>query len=381
MAVMSCEPQVADPRIPVLVGKAWESLRSLQYHQALTLADSAVALGPHLADAQFVRGRVLFELNQFAASETAYLQVLKLDPSYPGAHHNLGNALFGQQRYQDAIIHFRAEAAANSWHAAGAAYMELGQPENALSAMRQAIALDSAYLPVHKSLAELHEQLGQYDQALVHARTSGDHYLTGLMLFHLNRYDQAASLLEHVLTDDPSHHSALYTLGQVQLRRGATDEAQSMLSRANQLRQQHRKIAALGTAARENPTSFAHQIAHANALRDAGHLRKAVQAWLIALVLRPANLELQSNIATAFQQLGDTTEAVARHHQVLQNDSTHVSTLVNLGWHFFQTDRRREAVNLWARAARHHPDHPAISALRETLAQQQPGNAQSSPAQ
>ena len=376
---MACEP--ADPQAPVLVGQAWQYLQSKHYHQAINLADSAVALSPGLADAHFVRGRVLFELNQFAASATAYSRVLELDPAYPGAHHNLGNALFGQQRYRDAVAHFRAEAASNSWHAAGAAHMELGQPDSALSAMRQAIALDSTYLPVHKSLAELHEQQGRYEQALTHARTSGDRYLNGLILFRLNRFDEAASLLETVIATDPSHHSALYTLGQVELRRGATEAAQSLLGRANQLRQQQQEIAALATAARENPTSFSHQMAHANALQHAGQLMEAVQIWLIALSLRPANLELQSNIATAYQQLGDTTQAIARYRQVLSSDSTHVSALVNLGWYFFRTDQRPEAVSLWARAARHHPDHPAIRALRATLAQQQPGNAQSSPAQ
>ena len=374
---VSCERPSADPRAATLVDLAWQHLQSRNYFQALELADSAATLYPRLADAHFIQGRVLFELHQFEASAEAYFAVLDLDPAYPGAHHNLGNALFGQRQYRRAIEQFRLEGSANSWHAVGAAYMEIGQPDSALSAFLLA-ASDTSYGPVHKSLAELYEQQGEFVRALEHARIANDCYLTGLMLFHLNRYEDAKSVLEELTAAEPWHHSAYYTLGQIHLRQGQTDQGQLLLGRAEALRQSHQEVSSLATSARDNPTSFAHQMAHANALRSAGRMAEAVEAWLIALALRPNNLDLQSNIATGYMQLGDSSQALRRFQRVLASDSAHVTTLVNLGWHFFGTGQQQRAVEAWGRAARHHPNHPAIHELRTTLQRQLPDSAQSS---
>ena len=379
VSLCACERSDTDPQALILVEQAWQTLQDQDYHEALALADSAAVLDDRLAEAQFVRGRILFDLNQFNASESAYKVVLQLNPSYPGAHHNLGNALFGQGQYREAILHFRREAAPNSWHAAGAAHVRLGQPDSALAAFLQVTAMDSTYRPVHKSLAELYEQLGQYERALEHAGIAGDRYLTGLMLFHLNRHDDAAKELENVIATDSSHHSAFYALGQVQLRRGEVNEAEELLGQAASLREQEQRIAAAATAARENPSSFSHQMAHAAMLLETGRLTDTIDAWLIALALQPASLDLQSNIGTAYMQLGDTTRAVDRYLRVLSVDSTHATTLVNMGWHYFRTDRRQEAVQVWARAARLHPTHPAIKTLKETLQQQPSGSVQNSP--
>lgn len=375
----ACERSDTDPQALILVEQAWQALHGHNYHDARALADSAAALDGRLAEAHFVRGRILFDLKQYDASESAYEVVLRLNPSFPGAHHNLGNALFGQEQYRAAVQHFRREEAPNSWHAAGAAYVQLGQPDSALAAFHQAVALDSTYIPVHKNLAELYEQLGQYERALEHAKTAGDHYLMGLMLFHLNRHEEAAMELENVIAADSSHHSAFYAMGQILLRRGRLSEAEELLDRASSLREQEQRIASAATAARENPSSFAHQMAYATVLREAGRLTETIDAWLIALALDPASLDLQSNIGTAYMQLGDTTQAVDRYLRVLSMDSTHATTLVNLGWYYFRTERRQDAVQIWARAARHHPTHPAINTLRETLQQQPSGSVQNSP--
>ena len=383
LCVAGCQQSGPDLRAPVMVERAQDALLRQDYHQALTLADSAITLDPGLADGFFVKGRVLFEVNQFAASQVAYENVLRLDPAYPGAHHNLGNALFGQKQFQEAVEHFQREAslrpAPNASHAAGAALMELGQPESALQNLLSAASSDSTYQPVHKTLAELYEQMGQYPAALKHALIADDDYLVGLMLFRLNRFDEAAPRLQSAIESDPLHFSAFYTLGQLYLRQSQNAEAEGMLARAEKLRQNQQRVAALETAARENPASFAHQIAHAAGLQESGRLAEAIDAWLIALALRPGNLGLESNIATAHMQLGNTTQGISRYERILSADSTHVTALINLGWHYFQTERRQNAVELWARAARHHPDHTAVQALRETL--EQFGSAQNRPAQ
>ena len=375
----ACNEPAEDPRALALAAEADEALRIRDYHTALVLADSSLELGGHLADAQFVRGRVYFELGQMARSQEAYESVLAKQPDYPGAHHNLGNALFGQQKYRAALEHFKLEAVAKRaprpWHAAAATFVQLAMPDSARAAYQYALRLDSAYAPAHAGLAELSEQEGDFGQALRHAERAlalapdhGQyHYLAGLMLTRLERFEEALALLERAIHLRPWDYSAAYTLGQALQQLGREDKARQWLSQANASRAEQQRIARLGSDARAMPTNFMHQVNYADALRNAGRLSEAVDMYLIALALRPQNPDLRNNLATAYMQQGDTTRALNEYRAVLSRDSTNAVAWLNIGWHLARTNRMRQAVRAWGAAARHHPGHPGVLALRELL--------------
>ena len=387
--VTACRSPAPDLQAQYFAVQANEALQARAYHEALSLTDSALALHQHQADAQFIRGRVFFELGQMAESQTSYETLLKWAPDYPGAHHNLGNAYFGQKQYHAALAHFRREAAVrpapSSWHALGATYEQMALSDSAIAAYLNAVSVDADYAPGHESLAKLYEREALFTDALEHAvralalqpSRAQSHYLVGLVLFRLKRFDEATSYLNHAAESHPWDYSPLYTLGQALQRMVRADEAQDVLAKSNALRAAEQQIARHGTNAREQPTNFQHQIQYADALRSAGRLSEAISAYLIALALRPHDLELQNNIATAFMQQGDTTEALSRYRRILGQDSTFAVTWVNLGWHYARANRMRQAVQAWATAARHDPDHPAILALKATL--QHAGTAQSNP--
>lgn len=377
--IAACGAPPPDPQAHNFAMQANKALLARAYHEALSLADSAFALDKRQSDAQFIRGRVFFELGQMAESQDAYETLLAWTPDYPGAHHNLGNAFFAQKQYQAALAHFRREAAArpapNSWHAMGATFEQMALSDSARTAYLQAVTVDANYAPGFASLAELYEKEGRFEDALKHAERAMDlqpgrahnHYLVGLMLFRLQRFQEAVPHLNQAAASSPWDYSARYTLGQALQRMGRTSEAQEVLVRANDVRAAEQQIARLGVNARDQPTNFQHQLNYANALRDASRLDEALTAYLVALALRPHNLELQNNIATAFMQRGDTTEALARYQRVLALDSTFVVAWVNLGWHYANTNRMQQAVQAWATAARHGPDHPAVMALKTAL--------------
>lgn len=377
--IAACGAPPPDPQAQYFAMQANKALQARAYHEALSLADSALALDKHQPDAQFIRGRVFFELGQMAESQNAYEILLARTPNYPGAHHNLGNAFFAQKQYLSALAHFRREAAVrpgpNSWHAMGATFEQMALSDSARTAYLQAVAVDENYAPGYASLAELYEQEGRFEDALKHAeRAVGlqpgrahNHYLVGLMLFRLQRFQEAVPHLNQAAASSPWDYSARYTLGQALQRMGRASDAQEVLVGANDVRAAEQQIARLGVNAREQPTNFQHQLNYANALRGASRLDEALNVYLVALALRPHNLELQNNIATAFMQRGDTTEALTRYRRVLAQDSSFVVTWVNLGWHYANTNRMQQAVQAWANAARHGPDHPAIISLKEAL--------------
>ncbi len=377
--IAACDAPPPDPQAYDFAMRANQALQARAYHEALSMADSALALDQHQADAQFIRGRVYFELGQMAQSQDAYELLLKHTPDYPGAHHNLGNAFLGQQLYHSALAHFRREAAVraapNSWHAMGATFEQMALADSARTAYLKAVSIDADYSPGHASLAELYERQGQFANALVHAKRAlalqpdraQNHYLVGLALFRLHRLEEAIPHLNQAVTLQERYYSALYTLGQALQRMGRATEAQEALTEANAMRAADQKIARLGTNAREQPTNFNHQLNYANALRSTGRLDEALNVYLIAQALRPHNLELQNNIATAFMQLGDTSQALTRYRQVLAQDSTFVVTWINLGWHYVNTNRMQQAMQAWTTAEQHGPDHPAIMVLKEHL--------------
>ncbi len=377
--VLSCGDRPPDPHAAAMVVHAQDALRNRAYNEALAWADSALVLDGRNTDAQFIRGRMFFELGQLEKSQRAYEMVLQNEPDYPGASHNLGNAFFGQSQYRQALRAFRREASSgtrpNPFHAMGATFARLSEPDSARDAYRRAIGMDSTYIPALVGLAEHYEASGEFATALVYAKRAqalrpdhaGGHYLMGRLLARQGEYEAAVSYLEQGTRDFPWDHSILYALGQAYQETGQMEEAVPTLVAADSSRVVAQKIDRLATTVLNYPTNFEQRILYAGELHDAGRLDEAIRAYLIALALRPHNLNLQNNLGAAYMQRGDTALAVARYRRILAQDSTYVIAWLSLGWHYWRTEDRQAAVDAWAAAARHGPAHPAVLSLRSYL--------------
>ena len=377
--MLSCAELPADPRLAEMVERAQVALRDQVYRDALAWADSALALDKSNADAQFIRGRVYFELGQLEESRQAYEAVLKAEPDYPGASHNLGNALFGQSKYQLALRAYRRETGLgtrpNPYHAMGATFEKLSESDSARKAYQIAIAIDSTYVPAMVSLAEHFATRGDVENAVAfakraHALRPGDadtELLLGRLLVREGSFEQAVFYLEKGVQHRPWDHGALYALGQANQGLGLEGKARTVLQRADSMRAVVQQIDRLAADVRSYPTSFEHHIRYARALRISGRIDEAINAYLVALALRPHNLDLQNNLGAARMQRGDRSLAVARFRQILAQDSTYVPAWVSLGWHYWLTKNQQAAVDAWAMAARYGPGHPAVLALQSQL--------------
>ncbi|MCY3594593.1 MAG: tetratricopeptide repeat protein [Bacteroidetes bacterium] len=372
LILFGCTPSDKQPDVTQFILRGNEAFQTGDYTGALRYADSALAHNSNSSDAYFLRGRVYFELEQWDHAEAAYLAVIDLEPDYPGVRHNLGNIYYFQRQYRSALTQFiqatESSTSANSWHAAGAVYNALSQPDSAAAAFEQAIRLDSFYGPVHTSFADLLEEQGHYLEALERsgiALAIRPNYLPdllrqGRLLLRLGQSDEAAVLLQPIITEYPHHAEPRYLLGQALQQSGFLEQSAKFFSEADSLREIEQGRGQLANTAETQPTNFQAQVDYATALRRSGLLEESLRRYLIAQALRPDNLNLQFHIATLETDLGSLVNAEERLLRILAADSSYVLAWLSLATVYGKTNRATLATEALQQAARINPDHPAV---------------------
>ena len=375
LMLSACSPRESNPGVAKLIQASQEALELRDYHEALNLADSALTLDNQSADAYFMRGRIYFELQQWDNAEAAYLAVIKIERDYPGVRHNLGNIYYGQRQNRQALDQFiqaiNDSAAAMSWHAAGAVYNVLSEPDSAVAAFRQAIVLDSLYAPAHTSLADWLEQQGSYTESLAHTRMAlsirpnhlADQVRQGRLLLRLGRSEEAVPLLQDIVIRNPRTAEPQYVLGQALHQLGVSDQSSRILTKADSLRAIEQAAGQLANTANRQPTNFQAQVDYATVLRRSGRTEEALKVYLIARALRPNNINLQFHIANAKMALGSLEEAEQELLHILVTDSNYVLAWLSLGEIYVKTNRTALAREAWQKAVLVDPDHPAVQRL------------------
>lgn len=372
LVLSACSSPDSNPDVPVLIQASQEALSLRDYHEALSLADSALALDDRSADAHFMRGRIYFELQQWDNAEAAYLAVISIDRDYPGVRHNLGNIYYGKRENRQALDQFiqavNDSAAAMSWHALGAVYDVLSEPDSAAAAFRQAIILDSLYAPAHTSLADWLEQQGSYSESLAHTRMAlsirpnhlADQIRQGRLLLRLGRSEEAVPLLQDIVARYPRIAEPQYVLGQAVQQLGQPDRSSIILATADSLRAIEQASGHLANTANRQPTNFQAQVDYATALRRSGRTEEALKVYLIARALRPNNIDLQFHIANAKMALGSLEEAEQELLNILVTDSSYLLAWLSLGEIYARTNRTALAQEAWQKVVLIDPDHPAL---------------------
>jgi tetratricopeptide (TPR) repeat protein len=137
-------------------------LREGKTAPGLSALREAAALDPETPLYHIALGQWLLDMKQRPAREEAIVEfrrAVKLDPTNPEAHHNLGVALAESSRWKEAIVQYRAALAIATFtradighHNLAWALYNLGRFQEAEESARLAVRLDPAFPPHHYML-------------------------------------------------------------------------------------------------------------------------------------------------------------------------------------------------------------------------------------
>lgn len=170
------------------------------------------AAGP--ARAQFLLAKASYDAALFAQSEESFLQVLRLDPQFPGVHLELGKVYISERRTNDAI-----------------------------EQLRQALNDSSSKEEANYFLGSLLVRENQCEQGVAYLeearRLAPDSYGVYLYLgkarLHLSQTAEAVTLLRKAVELNPDDPNAQYTLARALKSSGQETEAKAAFERVRSL--------------------------------------------------------------------------------------------------------------------------------------------------
>lgn len=232
------------------------------------------------------------------------------------ALHRAGQRDQAKKRYQEIRRRFGKCAAAT--HYLGAIAFEEGRPDEAISLMEQAIEEDPS-IPAHfGNLAEVHRKLGNLDRAIDLSRKALQVYAV--------------------------YPGALNTLGLALLARGDLEEAEQALRKAIEFRPDYAPAhAALG-----------------NVLRARGAPDRAVRAFKRALRRDPGMVDAQLALGATLSDLGRMEEALDAYREGLKIASGDARLWANQGVVLARCGRRDEAIDSFRKATELAPQVAAL---------------------
>ena len=280
------------PLIGVSIVIAWgvpELLRKWQYRNAV-LATLAVII---LCIFSFVTRK---QVQYWQSSITLFKHTLDKTTNNPMMLNNMGNALKGLGRLDEAISHY-AEAArinpnyADAQYNLGNTLHEQGHLEEAISHYSKALRINPNYTDAHNDLGNvLHEQ-GHFEEAISHyteAIRIKPNYIKayvnlGEALASQRKFTEAMEVFSKALQIKPDSAEVHYNVGTMLLSRGDFDQA----------------IYHFREAIRVKPDYAKAYNNLGNALLYQGRFNEAIESYREALRLRPDYIMARENLANA----------------------------------------------------------------------------------
>ena len=221
--------------------------------RARDAALEAIRANPHLAEAQFVAGYVLWIFDwDWKAAETSFRRAISLDPSNAVAHLELGHALSQTSRHSDAESETRHAReldplAALSHALSSQVAFQARDYSVAVEHARRAILVDSEFWIGYMQLGQAYEQMGMTELALEAltdaARLSGSNSkpvsLRGYLLARAGRANEAREILRRLETLSRERYVPPYATAIVHAGLGERDEVFDWLEKAYAARDVH----------------------------------------------------------------------------------------------------------------------------------------------
>ncbi len=187
--------------------------------------------------------------------------------------------------------------------------------------------------------------LSQFERLL---QTRGDfadvHYRMGVLHDRKNELASAARSLWRALRINPSYSEAILALASVYERQGDFDRAREITERAG--------IGARSSSGRLDATTRGKlanlQADLGDALREAGELREAVEAYRRALDRCPTFHDIRLRLSVALREIGLPGQSLTQLRWVLQERPDLHEAAIQLGLTLYTLGRTGEAIREWS---------------------------------
>jgi len=286
---------------------------------------------------------------QFEAAEALYRKLIEVEPNNPRAHHELGDALGGLNRADEALAAYRRALELDpgnpTTRAAIATILTIkGDYEVAEKEFRDVLAEEPTKSGAHAGLANLLADQGRLEEAIVEYRIATELLPTaaelfwkwGMALRELKRLDEAEEKVRHALYLDPVLDPARVMLAEIlwesERKREGIQELESMVERhagdSSLLRRIAEWYLKLGDPASAE-RYFARVLeidkdapqAHFNlglAVARKGDHPAAIPHFRKALELDPDYVRARAELAAALEHTGQIAEALAEYKRLTE---------------------------------------------------------------
>ncbi|MGB8662053.1 MAG: winged helix-turn-helix domain-containing protein [Candidatus Acidiferrum sp.] len=221
--------------------------------RAKEAADNAIKAEPELAEVQTTLGFLKFWLEwDWPGAEAAFRKAIVLDPSYPLPHRMLGIAFAHAGRREEARPAMRRARELDpllAVHQALSSQVAFACRDysEAVQFARQAIAVDPEFWVGHLQLAQVLEQLGQFEQALDAlsnaGRFSGGNSkvvsLRGHVFAKMGRTDEAREVLRALVAISRERYIPPYAVALVHAGLGEPNDSFEWLDRSFDIHDVH----------------------------------------------------------------------------------------------------------------------------------------------
>ncbi|GAB6039868.1 tetratricopeptide repeat protein [Endothiovibrio diazotrophicus] len=333
--------------------------------QALDAAERFAGRWPDAPIGWTIRFACRQSRGEFEEALQAARQAVRLDPTTPDAHSNLGIALQSLGRLEEAEAAYRRALAirpdfAEAHGNLGRTLRERGRMDEAEAAYRRALAIRPDYADACYNLGNLLRELARFDEAAVAYRQAlaiqpddaEIHYDLGNTLRKLDRPEEAVDAYRQALALKPDDADTCARLGHTLWTLRRLEEAEHAYRQA--------------LAIRPGDAETLHNLGIT--LGDLGRPNDAKAAYRQALAVRPDYAEAYNNLGSTLLELERMDEAEATCRQAVKIKPDFAEAYNNLSIVLWKTGRLEEAEESYRQALAIKPDYvDAYSNLGNTL--------------
>ncbi|MCR4667271.1 MAG: tetratricopeptide repeat protein [Desulfovibrio sp.] len=351
---------------------------------AITLVQDFLKTHPNVSDAKIELAILLVHKNKFPEAQRILASISKAERT-PIVELNLGKALFGMRRFDEAISHLKAAKTAmpdlpDVYLELGKVYEQLGEYNKALDHYERLLETDFPVKNVLLKLISISLKLGKPERALEYLENAPDdipfRLIAADMFIDAKNYLQASTILQAIaeqpyapvevyllLADLTWEHkrdlnAALAWLDS--MPESYNKSSSTLLLRTHLYARAGQNEKALETARRGKklfPEETKFWEAEARILTSSGKTKEALSVMRLAVKQWPEDMEMLFLLGNILDESGDKGAALSLMEQIVQREPDNFQALNYVGYTLAEADRDLgRAVKLLEKAIQLAPD-------------------------